>query len=238
MRFAFLMSAMIFLMFSSGCNKVGSCFKACLPCHLCEHSDVDFEHLPIRSEIDVDMFIFAINTTAVKFDLDRKHPVVLDDSRIFYDENKVNKIWLRFVTQDICELWDARKLMVNIVETYLNRLNDDEALAWFAPNGRFTDMNIDVSLVFESFFGKYVDPLYVNTAILQDGDVYYYAYDVYTPNTDVWHQRFEPYRKARLLVDARSGAEQALWERKRSFKEKANTLFKIKQELPDEYSMD
>lgn len=188
--------------------------------------DVDFDPVIVDSSVNVDDFIYAINTYAVPWELGRRPGVVLEDSRIFYNNFVVEKIWLKFITQQILEVWDARKLIVQIVEGYLERLNNDERLKIHMPNRHLTPMNIDVTLISESYMGKYVDPLYVNVIYLQDGMVWYYAYDVYNPNTDVWHQRVEPYHKAHLLAQARTVAEMP-WVEKRGIEEKNKLIHRF-----------
>lgn len=249
MHHAFLLS--ILLILSTGCCREGGCWwgnfitpslRDYVPEDVADDRfiDTDFERVTPQTIVDVDQLIYMINFYAVTVEEEHKHRVVLEDSRIFYDEFHINKIWLKFITQDIAELWDARKLLTDIVEGYLNVLNNDPELSFFAPSldGTFTADNIDVSVLYESFMGKYIDPLYVNTTILQDGDVYYYAYDVYNPNTDIWHQQYEPYHKTLLLVGARSTAQQPYWQKKQGAMEKStlsNILIKSNNPAPQEF---
>lgn len=209
MRNLFLLGIVVFVM--SGC---------CCP----DYREIDFEDIYNRSSVDSDEIIYAINTYAVRVNDGRKHKVIFEDSLIFYDNDYLDKVWLKFITQDICELWDARRMLVEIVEGFLDRFNNDPRLAQFARDGFFTPDNIDIYIVYESYMIKYIDPLYVNSVILEDGMVYYYAADVYTPATDVWHQRVEPYHKSLLLTDAKWAAELPMWQKKQGKKEKAGLV--------------
>lgn len=194
-------------------------FGCCCP----DYREVDFDNIVKRTSVDTDEIIYAINTWAPTLNENRKHKIILEDSVIFYDNDYLDSIWIKFITQDICELWDARRMLVDIVEGLLTRLNNDARLVPFARDGVFTPENIDVYIVYESYFIRYVDPLYVQSVVMEDGMSYFYAADVYTPS-DYWHQRVEPYHKTRLLNDAKWRAELPMWQEKQSKKDKSALL--------------
>lgn len=129
----------------------------------------------------------------------KDHRVELEDSRIAYDD-EVKKIYLEYSSQRLLTVYEARLLMVEIVEEFLNRLNNHTVLSFQLERFPFSADDLDVKINFESFFGLYVDPLYVGQAWLKCGCVYFYAFD----RKDLWldwdHHRFEPYFKSRELA--------------------------------------
>ena len=170
------------------------------------YQDVDFDDVEDNSSVDADEIIYALNTWVETINVDRKHQIIFEDSRIFYNDEYIEKFWLKFVTQDIVDIWQARKIITEIVEGWVERFNHDPRLYVNALDNELSPANIDVTIIFESWEGLYIDPLYVASINLQDGMVYYYAYDVFDPSLDVWHQRVEPYNKTRLLADAKMRA--------------------------------
>jgi hypothetical protein len=118
------------------------------------------------------------------------------DSRVWYNEQGVTCICMKFRTQAIVEVLEARDLIVAVVEGFLARVNNDPILPLYIKDYPLTADNLHINIEFESFFGKYVDPLYMARVVLDCGLVYYYANNAVDPDTMVWHQRIEPYEKA------------------------------------------
>lgn len=118
------------------------------------------------------------------------------DSRAYYDEEGVQRICMKFRTQALVEVLEGRDLIVRVVEGFLARVNNDPILPLYISDFPLTADNLHINIEFESFFGKYVDPLYMARIVLDCGLVYYYANNAVDPDTMVWHQRIEPYEKA------------------------------------------
>lgn len=123
----------------------------------------------------------------------------LDDSRIVYNES-ILKIYLEYSSQNLLEMCEARLLMVEMVDEFLKRLNNHTVLGFELDHFPFTAEDLEVKINFESFFGVYVDPLYIGLAWLKKGCVHYYAFDIKDYYADWSHQRFEPYFKSRELA--------------------------------------
>lgn len=131
--------------------------------------------------------------------LETERRLRLEDSRIVYDES-ILKIYLEYSSQALLDMCEARLLMVEIVDEFLKRLNNHTVLGFQLEHFPFTADDLEVKINFESFFGVYVDPLYIGLTWLKSGCVYYYAFDIKDPYADWSHQRFEPYFKSRELA--------------------------------------
>jgi len=126
----------------------------------------------------------------------------LEDSWVTYDES-ISKICLRYSSQRLLTVYDARLLMVEVVEEFLYRLNNNNVISFELSHFPFTADDLDVRINFESFYGRFVDELYVGLAWLQAGCVHFYAFDRKDFSLlaiDWSHDRFEPYTKSRELA--------------------------------------
>ena len=126
----------------------------------------------------------------------------LEDSWASYDDY-ITKICLQYTSQRMLTVYDARLLMVEVVEDFLNRLNNNTIVSFELNRFPFTADDLDVKITFESYYGRYVDEQYVGLAWLQAGCVHFYAFDRKdkTLNGIDWdHHRFEPYSKSRELA--------------------------------------
>jgi hypothetical protein len=126
----------------------------------------------------------------------------LEDSWAAYDDN-IKSLCLQFTSQRLLTVYDARLLMVELVEDLLYRINHNSIIGFELENIPFTADNLDVKISFQSFYGRYVDEQYVGLAWLQAGCVHFYAFDRKDPSLmsiDWSHQRFEPYAKSRELA--------------------------------------
>ena len=123
----------------------------------------------------------------------------LEDSWISYDDY-IKKICLRYSSQRLLTVYDARLVMVELVEDFLYRLNNNEYLSFELDHFPFTPNDLDVKINFESYYGRYLDELYVGLAWLKGGCVHFYAFDRKDDGIDWSHDRFEPYHKSRELA--------------------------------------
>lgn len=126
----------------------------------------------------------------------------LEDSWVAYNDH-ISKICLRYTSQRLLTVYDARLVMVELVEEFLERLNNNTVVSFELAHFPFTADDIDVKINFESYFGIYVDPLYVGLAWLHAGCVNYYAFDYKDrslQSIDWSNFRFEPYSKSRELA--------------------------------------
>lgn len=126
----------------------------------------------------------------------------LEDSWAAYDDS-VKKICLQFSSQRLLTVYDARLLLVEVVEEFLERLNQSSIISFELERFPFTADDLDVKINFESFYGRYIDELYVGLVWLQKGCTHFYAFDrkdASLNGIDWDHHRFEPYRKSRELA--------------------------------------
>lgn len=142
-------------------------------------------------------------------ELKSKERINLRHSYVYRDDEGNYIIWLDFYTQLLYDVDQTRRLMVHVVEGLLERLNADGQLysRWGAP---FTFEDLYVSIDFESFFGIYVDPLYMSRAVLLCGTLTaFYANTATDMHTPVYHKHEEPYVSSRLFVAIEEGIDEA-----------------------------
>lgn len=149
---------------------------------------------PWIQKIDSEEFSYLVINYSAKMQAEKR--LRLEDSWICYDK-EVKKFYLRYSSQAILEFCEARLLMVELVEGFLERLNHHALLRYQLEHYPFTADDLDVKIDFESFHGLYVDPLYIGLAWLKDGCVKYFAFERKDPYADWDHHRIEPYAKSR-----------------------------------------
>jgi len=145
-------------------------------------------------KIDSEEFSYLVINFSAKMKAEKR--LDLEDSWICYDED-VKKFYLRYSTQLILDFCQARLLMVEVVEEFLERLNRHTLLRNELAVYPFTADNLDIKIDFESFYGLDVDPLKIGLAWLRCGCVYYFDFERKDPYADWDHHRFEPYSKSR-----------------------------------------
>ncbi len=123
----------------------------------------------------------------------------LEDSWTAY-EDYINRLCLRYSSQRLLTVYDARLLMVELVEELLYRLNNHTILSFELKHFPFTADDLDVRINFESYFGRFIDEQYVGLMWLQAGCIHYYAFNRKNDTIDWSHQRFEPYSKGKELA--------------------------------------
>lgn len=168
----------------------------------CQHKEKEEDSGPVMiKKIDSEELSRIVINFSVKMKID-KH-LELEDSWAAYDEDGVFKVCLRYSSQRLLTLYDARLLLVEVVDEFLYRLNNNTIVGFELDHFPFTAKDLDVRLNFESYYGRYIDELYIGMAWLQCGCAHYYAYDRKNPSLngiDWDHHRFEPYSKSRELA--------------------------------------
>lgn len=155
---------------------------------------------PWVKKIDSEELSRIVINFSVKMKID-KH-LELEDSWASYNDS-IFKVSLRYSSQRLLTLYDARLLLVEVVEELLYRLNNNTLIGFELEHFPFTANDLDVKLNFESYYGRYVDELYIGMVWLQGGCAHYYAFDRKDPSLngiDWDHHRFEPYTKSRELA--------------------------------------
>lgn len=154
----------------------------------------------------------------------RIHHIELEDSRVEYNDF-IQKIYLEFSSQRLLTVYDARLLMVEVVEEFLSRLNNHTFISYELERFPFTASDIEVKINFESFYGRYIDELYVGLAWLKCGCVYYYAFDIKDESDIDWsHDRWEPYFKSRELALLKKEADIPFLESERQAKKSSHFI--------------
>ncbi len=172
----------------------------------CENPQFWYPPQPIQRDYDSDAFTNVTLHQAARWR--HKHRWYLEDSFIYYDDfGTVNKIRLQYRTQNLLELQEARALLVDLVEEYLELLqvNPDTAIN-LAPG--FSACNLLIYIDFQSYWGLYGDPQLIGWVVLQDGIAYYYDFDVKNIYVDYWFSRIESYNKSKEVVRIERLAEE------------------------------
>jgi hypothetical protein len=152
---------------------------------------------PEVKKIDSEELSKIIINFSAKMKID-KH-LELEDSWASY-EDYIKKLYLRYSSQRLVTLYDARLIMVELVEELLYRINNHSILSYELEHFPFTADDLDIKINFESFYGRYIDEQYIGLVCLQDGGVHFYAFDHKDQSIDRFHDRFEPYTKSRELA--------------------------------------
>lgn len=143
----------------------------------------------------------------------QEHHVELEDSRVVYDDT-IKKFYLEYSSQRLLNLYEARLMIVEMVEEFLYRLNNHTVLSFELQRFPFTADDVEVKINFESYFGRYVDELYIGLIWLKCGCVHFYAFDIKDEHGQIdWsHDRFEPYFKSRELAYLKKEADAPFYE--------------------------
>ncbi|CUI15708.1 conserved putative secreted protein [Candidatus Protochlamydia naegleriophila] len=152
---------------------------------------------PWVKKIDSEELSKIVISFSAKMKID-KH-LELEDSWAAYDDY-IKKLCLQYSSQRLLTVYDARLLMVELVEELLYRINNHSLISFELEHFPFTADDLDVKINFESFYGRYIDEQYVGLAWLQAGCVHFYAFDRKDQSIDWSHDRFEPYTKSRELA--------------------------------------
>lgn len=196
--------ALLPLIFATGC-----CLNPWQP-HCCEKDVAADAELPNTFEI-----INSSQATAIIQDfaveMDHKHSLKLQKAKTYYDGG-IHAIQMEFISQDLMEMCEARKLIVDMTEGLLAALNQDPLLAKDIANYPFRPNNLELYITFQSYFGKYVDPYYIHWICMEDGEVDYYLFDLKDNLKNKWHARHETYATSREIVVYEREAERKYQE--------------------------
>lgn len=127
-----------------------------------------------------------------------KH-LVLEDSTVFFDE-KINRIRLDFTSMDTIGIWEARGLIVDLVEEFVGRINSNSQIYPFLGKTPFSASDLEVYITFVSFYNRHVDLQKVGLITLRHGLTHYIMTDGIDCDTPCWHQRTETYIQSRNFI--------------------------------------
>lgn len=172
----------------------------------CEGPQIWRPHPPIVRDYDSDAFTSVTLHQAAR--LAHKYRWYLEDSWIYYDKfDVVSRIRLQYRTQNILELQEARALLVDLVEDFMDNLQANPDTESFLAPGFSVD-NLLIYVDFQSYWGLYGDPQYIGWMVLENGMVYYYDFDVKNIYVDYWYSRCESYNKSKEIVRLERISEQ------------------------------
>ncbi|MBS4163399.1 Uncharacterized protein PRO82_000700 [Candidatus Protochlamydia amoebophila] len=152
---------------------------------------------PWVKKIDSEELSKIVISFSAKMKID-KH-LELEDSWVTY-EDYIKKLSLHYSSQRLLTVYDARLLLVELVEELLYRINHNSIISYEVEHFPFTADDLDVKINFESFYGRFADEQYVGLISLQAGYAHFYAFDQKNRGIDWTNDRFEPYTKSRELA--------------------------------------
>lgn len=129
-------------------------------------------------------------------EMERDAQLFLLDARACFDVNGFLTIVMHFRTQRLVDLCEGRDLIVQLVEGFLGRINTDETIICSLNPFPITADRLRINIEFQSFYARFIDPLYMGRIALERGTVYYFSHDSLDRDTMYWKQRIEPYDKA------------------------------------------
>lgn len=204
------------------CKKVLLCILSCICLALMLSSCAAWwEENEIRPDPGINNE--EVMRIVLDFANDFKHDrhMHLEDSTVYYGNhgNYIDKIRLKFITQNILEMNEARELLVDMTEGFLERLNQDPLVGPLISSYPVNAENLEIYICFESYHVRYVDKRYIAWVVLEEGLAYYYAgtltneFDIWDMDSESWHQRVEPYYKSAQIVAINREAERMYRER-------------------------
>lgn len=124
----------------------------------------------------------------------------LEHSLVYYNKDEIiTGFRMDFICQDILEVRQGREKLVDVVQGFLDHINEDPFLCEHL-NGGITAYNLNININYEAYWGLYGDPKILGWTLLQDGMVYFYANDVKNREFTWWNSRVEPYYKSLQIV--------------------------------------
>ena len=154
----------------------------------------------------------------------------LEQANTYYNEEGIHTVQLKFISQDILELCEARMLMVDLVSTLLDKYNSDPLLFPELSNGGLYPQNLEIYINFESYYIKYVDPFYVKWVCMEDGSISFYTADADDTDKNNWHVKRESFYTSRDIVFYERKGEEA-YDKAHG---KGKTIFGSKRYYPED----
>lgn len=170
---------------------------ACCGCfrRVVETGTVEEINITTTESIDI------INTYAAE--LETTNNLYLDRSYVARADGRVI-LWFSFHTQEEADIRQTRRMMVDVVEGYLKRFNSNPALVALNDGVPFTPGNFYVNIDFTSFYGQFIDILYVARAELDEGEfTSFYAhtdFNIWAVTRPNFHMHTEPYEHTKQFV--------------------------------------
>ncbi len=123
----------------------------------------------------------------------------LEDSVVYYN-SKINRIRLDFSSMDTLDIWEARALLVDLVDEFLDRVNGNAIIYQDLGTTPFTASNLEVYIYFKSFYNHYVKLDSIGMISLKQGIASYIAADGFDCEGPCWRKRNEYYYQSRNFI--------------------------------------
>jgi hypothetical protein len=130
----------------------------------------------------------------------------LEDSVIFY-ENRINRIRLDFNSMYNYDVWEARAMLVDVVEEFLDRINGNAKIYPYLSRTPITASNLEIYIRFPSFYNSYVDLYMVGFVTLKGGITTFLAGTALDCDSECWQKRSEYYFQSRNFVNFKRQGE-------------------------------
>jgi hypothetical protein len=163
--------------------------------------------IPDAPDADLPAPVLSVHAEEVtnivqEYSVELKHlkRVHLQHAHTYYNEGGIHTIQLEYISQDIVELCQARNLIIDISEGFLEKLNSNPILVPEFTNQAFYPFNLEIYICFESYFVKYVDPFYIKWITMEDGVISFYAANADDLEKKGWQAKKESYDTSRNIV--------------------------------------
>lgn len=133
-------------------------------------------------------------------EMKHKNKLHLERAKTCFNDLGITTIQMEFITQDLVELCEARELIVDMTENFLGKLNQDTILGPELAQFPMRPENLEIYIVYESYFGKYVDPRYIYWICLEEGTVSFYTWELRYDDNQCWKCKKESYGTSREIV--------------------------------------
>lgn len=164
-------------------------------------------YVPRAPDVDLPAPILSVHAEAVtaivqEYANELRHlkRVHLEHAYTYYNEAGIHTVQMQFISQDIIDLCQARRLIVDISEGVLGEINSNPTLAPELVNLGFYPSNLEIYINFESFFIKYIDPFYIKWIVMEDSKILFYTADVNDNDKNGWHYKREAYDTSKNIV--------------------------------------
>ncbi len=142
----------------------------------------------------------------------------LEDSVVYYNTS-INRIRLDFSSMDTLDIWEARAVLVDLVEELLDRINGNAIINSDLSSVPFTASDLEVYIYFKSFYNHYIMLQSVGMISLKQGIASYIASDGFDCETPCWRKRNEYYYQSRDFITFKRQGE-ALYKPKTTASDK------------------
>jgi hypothetical protein len=205
--FVFVMHYLLPFLLSLVLISLSSCTSQSYPMDFWQRDSNDVYDVPLAPDVEIpspQLSVHAEEVTGIiqEMSVELRHlkRLHLEHARTYYNEEGIHTIQLQYNSQDIIELCQARRLIVDVVEELLEALNCNSELFPEFTNHAFYPFNLEVYIDFDSYYTRYVDPFYIRWISLENSMVFFYTADVIDNDKSGWHYKKETYDTAKNIV--------------------------------------